>query len=156
MTVKGTTRAGDAQRQKRYVDNRVAGMTPPQAARAAGYKAARHCEMLESKDSIRMRIARGMEANMSVHRHTREGVLETIDDAIGMARLIADPSSMIRGAQEINKMQGHYAPELKEIMLVGEEAQRQAQIGNMTEAQLLKELGKEPAYIDAEFEEVKE
>ncbi len=73
-----------------------------------------------------------------------------------MARIQADPVAMVRAAQELNKMQGYYAPETKEIKLDVEVNVRQQQIQSMTEEDLLKAMGKELPYIDASFEELPE
>ena len=48
---------------------------------------------------------------------SRMDVIEGIQEGIMMAKLAADPGSMIKGWCEIGKMLGHYAPEVKRFEL---------------------------------------
>ncbi len=155
MGRKGRTLVDDNALREKYIQYRIAGMYPTQAARAAGYKDPHgSVSNLEGNPEIRDIIAAEVANARMESKYTREGVMEVLDEAIGMAKMISDPSAMVRGAQEINKMQGYYAPETKNVVLSGEVTQKLDQISNMSEADLLKRLGKDAAYIDAEFEEI--
>lgn len=73
-----------------------------------------------------------------------------------MGRIACDGMTMIRGAQEVNKMQGFYAPETKVIDLNADVNVRVHQLQSMNEEDLLAALGQKPSFIDAEFIEVEE
>ncbi len=151
----GLTAPGDAQRRQQYIAYRIAGMDPTPAARAAGYKHPKTSSRdLERMPDVHDVIVAEIQNARMESKYTREGVMEVLDDAIGMARMISDPSAMVRGAAEINKMQGYYAPETKEIILSKDTARQLEQISNMSEADLLERLGKAPAFIDAQYEVV--
>jgi len=153
MSAKGCNKEDDEARREQYLLHRLAGVGPTQSARLAGYKNPREsCRDLEKRPALRDRIQNGLADQRQEIKWTRNKVMEGIEDAIRMGKIIADPSSMIRGLQEINKMQGYYAVETKEIVLTDERAKQLDQISNMSEADLLQQLGKDEAYIDAEFE----
>lgn len=155
MSAKGCNKEDDEARRERYLIHRLAGIGPTQSARLAGYKNPREsCRDLEKRPALRDRIQNGLAEQRQEAKWSRNKVMEGIEEAINMGKIISDPSSMIRGLQEINKMQGYYAVETKEIVLTDDRAQRLDQISNMDEAELLARLGKDEAYIDAEFEEV--
>lgn len=135
--------------------HRLAGIPPTAAARLVGFTNPRESARdMERRPDIKGAIQKEVAAQRRESKWDREAVLETLEDAMELAKIISDPSAMIRGVQEINKMQGHYAPETKHIQVTGDRAQQLDQISNMSEADLLERLGKDEAYIDAEFEVV--
>ena len=138
-----------------YKANRIAGMPPETAARAAGYKdPGSAVKKIKKYTEIERDIAQDL-VNMTHEAYfTRDKVMEITEEAINVARCGGDAGSMIRGVQEINKMQGYYAPEAKVVLLDHRTTVRQAQIQEMPESELLKRLGKPQAFIDAEFEEI--
>jgi len=56
-----------------------------------------------------------IEAYREIAQTSREEVIAGIKDAIGQAKLIADPGTQIKGWTELAKMLGYYAPEVKRI-----------------------------------------
>jgi len=155
MPAPGSNKEDDEARREQYLVHRVAGIGPTQSARLAGYKNPREsCRDLETRPALRERIQKALADQRQEAKWTRNKVMEGIEDAIDMGKIISDPSAMIRGLQEINKMQGYHAPETKEITLTGDRAAQLDQIGNMSESELLRRLNKDAAYIDAEFEVV--
>ena len=134
--------------------NRISGMMPQDAARAAGYRGKNAVERLK-KMNVEAEVIEKIQEITRESYYTRDRVLEVTEEAINVARVGGDAGSMIRGVQEINKMQGYYAPEAKIVLLDHRHEVRQSQIQEMPESELLKRLGKEPAFIDADFEEVK-
>ena len=85
-------------------------------------------------------------------RVTREKVEDIVLEAIDIARIKAEPGDMIRGASELSRMNGYYAPEQKQISLEGHiEIQ---QLEAMSDTQLLEILDEEPDAIEAEFERI--
>lgn len=141
--------------RERYKANRIAGMVPEAAARAAGFKDPNDAVKKIKRDT---NIEGEVQEEVSTLTHeayfTRNKVLEITEEAINIARCGGDAGSMIRAVQEVNKMQGYYAPELKAVLLDHRTTVRQAQIQEMPEEELLKRLGKPQAFIDAEFEEL--
>ncbi len=138
-----------------YIQHRLAGIRPEKAAELAGFAHPRTCtRRLEARKDVKRALSLADVTSRQRARWTRERVMDRLEAAINMGELISDPSAMIRGLQEINKMQGYYAPETKELILSPEMTARLDQISQLSEADLLARLGKKEAYIDAEFERV--
>lgn len=157
MPAKGGNALDDAARRETYLLHRLSGIPPTQSARLAGYKNPREsCRDLEKNPEIADEIASYKAKNRQQAKWTRDKVMERLENAVDMAEMATDPSSMVRGLQEINKMQGYYAPETKELVLADDVSQKLDQISQLSEAELLEKLGKQQAYIDAEFEVVEE
>jgi hypothetical protein len=141
----------------KYTANRISGMLPTTAAKYAGYKNPNSAvTQLKRDTNVERDVMEKIEEISREAYYTRDRVLEVTEEAINVARVGGDAGSMIRGVQEINKMQGFYAPEAKIVVLDHRHEVRQNQIQEMPEEELLKRLGKQPAFIDAEFEEVPE
>ena len=139
-----------------YINARVSGMTPRGASKIAGYTSHRDYLKLEEDPYVMQRLREAQTNGSREAYYTRDKVLEVTEEAINVARISADAGSMIRGVQEINKMQGYYAPETKHMTLDVEQNVRVQQIQEMSEEELLERLGKEQPYIDAEFQELSE
>jgi hypothetical protein len=67
----------------------------------------------------------------------RGDVITGFMDAIDLARLSADPGSMIRGWSEVGKMLGLYAPEKKEITITDGQRNIQSKFEIMSDEELL-------------------
>jgi len=155
MPAKGGNALDDAARREIYLQHRLAGIPPTQSARLAGYLNPKEsCRDLEKNPDIADVLAQHIAKSRQQAKWTRDKVMEGLEEAINMGKIISDPSSMIRGFQEINKMQGYYAPETKELTLSDDTVAKLDQIAQLSEAELLERLGKQQAYIDAEFERV--
>jgi len=89
---------------------------------------------------------------------TREKVQALVMEAVDMGRTLADPLAMIRGAQELNKMCGFYAPEEKRVILTSEQRRTITQFDDMSDEDIAKMLqsGNMAEAIEAEFEEISE
>jgi hypothetical protein len=141
--------------RQKYKANRIAGLMPQAAARAAGFKDPQAAaKRIKRETDIEHQVAEAVKELTQEAYYTRDKVLEITGEAIDLARMASDAGSMIRGVQEINKMQGYYAPEAKVVLLDHRTTVRQAQIQELPEHELLKRLGKPEAFIDAEFEEL--
>ena len=70
-------------------------------------------------------------------------------EAINLARLGADPGTMVKGWTEIGKMLGHYAPEVKRVEITDNQKRLQSKFTAMTDAELLQ-------VIEGEFEHVEQ
>ena len=74
-------------------------------------------------------------------------------DAIDMARLLADPQAMIKGASELSKMLGFYEPEVKKVELTAPQMRNRTRLMAMSDEDLLR-LIDEGEVMDVEFTEV--
>ena len=137
-----------------YINLRITGFTPRQAALQAGYKSKRDYSKWENDPYVQEQLAKHIVRTRKEAVYTRDKVMEIVEDAVEIGRITLDPTAMIRGAQEFNKMQGFYAPEQKEVKIAVEHTQRIQQMGEMSEEELLIALDKEKPYIDAEFQEL--
>jgi len=142
--------------REKYKAHRVAGLVPMAAARAAGYKDPHAAaKRIRQETDLEHQVAETVKEMTQEAYYTRDKVMEITGEAINLAQLSGDAGSMIRGVQEINKMQGYYAPEQKQVLLDHRHEIRRSQIQELPEAELLKRLGKPEAFIDAAFEVLK-
>lgn len=140
-------------RQLKFVDGLRMGLIPNEAAKAAGAKHPK--SLVRSAMSNPWVILQAKEIRDEIEQKmsmSRQKVQDIIMTAIGMAKLQAIPADMIRGAAELNKMLGYYAPEEKVISLDSTEGKIATELETMTEAELLALAGKELDVIEAEFE----
>jgi len=96
--------------------------------------------------------------NIRALQMTREKVQAMVLEAVDMGRIQADPLAMIRGAQELNKMCGFYAPEEKRVILTSEQRRTITQFDDMSDEEIAKVLESHEISeaIEAEFEEIAE
>jgi len=66
-------------------------------------------------DDVKEALSKARSELSTVTQIRRADAIAGIMEAIDMAKLCADPASMIRGWSEIGKMLGFYAPEVKRI-----------------------------------------
>jgi len=150
--IKGTLTA----MMQKFVDGIEMGLLPVQAAQAAGYKNPGVEAPRLVKDSVvKAELERIAEQNQKEMAMTREKVQQIVIDGIEMARIMADPMAMIRGAQELNKMCGFYAPEVKKLELNAPQRRLQTRYEEMPTDKLLEVLG-EGNILEGEFEEIEE
>lgn len=143
--------------REKYRALRYQGNVPIRAARLAGFKdPAKAVQNIRKNTMIEQDILQDLQNQTLESRYNREEVLSVIDEGINMGRIACDGMTMIRGAQEVNKMQGFYAPETKVIDLNADVNVRVHQLQSMNEEDLLAALGQKPSFIDAEFIEVEE
>ena len=132
-----------------------AGFSPLQAAKKLGYKKDkldRSTTKMQEHPAYKKEMTRLRMSSAAKTRMTREKVQDIVLEAIQMGRLIGDPMSMIRGAQELNKMCGYYAAEKKEITLNDSQRRLVDKFDNMTDEELLAAVGDDSNVIEGEFE----
>lgn len=139
-----------------YINFRLIGFSPRQAAMQAGYKSEADYMKWEDDPEVQTALKEHIQANRKEILYTRDKVMEVIERGIDICEVQGDGVGMIRGAQEFNKMQGFYAPEVKRIEISGDIEIRKREISEMSEADLLQALNKEQPYIDAKFEKLPE
>ena len=108
-----------------------------------------------------MRMPKIHEAVAYLHRKhekasqmTRKKVMDGMLEAIEMAKLQAEPATMVNGWREIGRMCGYYAAERK-ILDVNITAKRAVdKLETLSDAELLEMIDKDSDMIEGEFTEV--
>ena len=111
------------------------------------------------KDPLVQKIIKNIQSqNIRALEMTREKVQALVMEAVDMGRTLADPLAIIRGAQELNKMCGFYAPEEKRIILTSEQRRTITQFDGMTDEEVARvvDSGNMAETIEAEFKEIPE
>jgi len=125
------------EKQAAYVEGVLDGKPKPQAIAEAGYHPDTSSTVLERSESVRQEIATARAELSSAAQVKRVDMVEVLIEAIGMARVMADPMGMIAGAREVGKMLGLYAPEEKKIDLTVGQARLRTQFEGMSDQELL-------------------
>ena len=112
------------------------GATLSEASRSAGLHVSNACAALRTK-AVQSYLAEARAEIEEISTLKRLDVLNLFIEAIGMARIQADPANMINGADKIAKMMGYSAPETKRIELTGDSAVLSSKIRSMSDADLL-------------------
>lgn len=148
-----TSNTKEALMKAKFVEGVMMGMSERDAHKRAGYKPSESgLTKLKKNPWIQEQLQNMVEHVVQRGRVTRNKVEGIVLEAVDIARMKAEPGDMIRGASELNKMHGYYAPEKKEISLEGHiEVQ---QIEALSDTELLELLGDEPDAIEAEFERI--
>lgn len=148
-------------RKIEFVEYIGMGLTPRQAIKKLGYKSkGNSAHMVEAnlmKDPfVQQELSRIQESNKADMEITREKVQSIVLEAIDMGRMISDPMSIIRGAQELNKMCGFYAPEKKKITLTSEQRRLATKYDEISDEDLISMINEQDKAnaIEAEFEEI--
>lgn len=88
--------------------------------------------------------------------YSKDDIIEGISEAIGIARVIADPNTMIRGWETIAKLTGHDKPAQVNINIIGSRVSEvRKELARMDDQRLLEIAGVNDV-IDADFYEVKQ
>ncbi len=102
-------------RQAAYVKNRAKGLPKQESAILAGYSEDREKAgaQVERSEVVQRELAKARAETARAVNTTKEDIAQMIIDAVEMARVMADPQAMVRGASELAKLLGHNAPEVK-------------------------------------------
>lgn len=154
MPLPATLPSGSLTEQRaKYLEARGIGMNPARAAAYAGYANPNvYAYKLEEDPEIKEALAKVQAQNAQISKMTRRKVTDIVLEAIEMARLVQDPTAMIRGAQELNKMCGYYAPEKKELELTGPKDRVRRELERLSEEELVRLASGE--VIEGEYEVV--
>lgn len=139
--------------KERFVQGIESGMSPPQAATYAGSRdPVQYANLMLRQDEwVRGQMERiRAEANAN-SKVSREKVTQIVLDAVDMAKVMSSPGEMIRGAAELNKMNGYYAPDKVDIQVEARLKRVQTQYESMSDAELLEVMGEAVDPIEAEF-----
>lgn len=138
------------EREQNFVDNIMAGMPPTTAAMASGTTPGYTQNVPKIQAEIARARAEVQDATLLKRLDTINGILE----AINMAKLISDPTAMIRGWVEIGKILGHYAPEVREIRITGDQQRVKNQLEGLTDEELFAIANNNVVVLDAEYTDV--
>ena len=125
------------EREEVLVEAVLDGKTMKAAAAEAGCSPKTAATIVRSSGSVKMSIADNRKELSTASQLKRADVLAGFMEAIDVARLAADPGSMIRGWTEIGKMLGLYEPEVVEVRMTAGQRAIQSKYEVMSDAELL-------------------
>jgi hypothetical protein len=141
------------EKQDVYVEARMDGASKTQAAKIAGYKPGAS-GVVEKSDDVRAALLHARSELSSATQIKRADVLEMLTEAYDMAKLAAEPASMIGAAREIGKMLGFYEPEVIKLQVSSDQAKLQRKFEVMTDEQLLEIAEGKALVVEGEFKRV--
>lgn len=125
-----------SKQQAIYVAKRETGASREASAIFAGYPANQKAgEQVEESPVVQAELEKARAALVKATGLTRESIAQMMMDAVEMARVMADPQAMIRGAAELAKLLGLNAPEVKKHLHSLDKDSREA-IRGMTDEEL--------------------
>ena len=144
-----------AERKKQFAELVAGqGLLPVQAAKQMGFKDYKHAGPKYMRDpEVQQELKKIYEENRKAMRMDRDKVYDLIEEALEMARLQGDSMAMLRAVQEINKMNGFYAPEEKKLTVSAEQRRVLSQFDDMDDEELAR-IAAEGVIVEGEFEEV--
>lgn len=127
--------------QKLFVKEWAAGNSVRSAAARAGYNdggAYAYTVLVRNPDVLAVYEAEKAKYEKQSDM-SRQKVMDMLQDAFDMAKLMADPQAMVAAAREIGKMCGYYAPTTKTIKIEGNMVLDK--MNRLTDAELLELVG---------------
>lgn len=132
-----------------FVDKVLEGVDGPRAAAAAGYAhPTAQASMVYKTQAVRDALAQARSELSSAAQITRADIIDGIMEAINMARLSADPATMVKGWTEVGKILGHYAPEVKRVEITDSQKRLQSKFEVMSDEDLIKVIEGEAERVD--------
>lgn len=139
------------EKQDKYIEARLDGKSKAEAAREAGYNVNGVAQIEKSAD-VRAALEQARSELSSVTQIKRAEVIEMLKEAYDMAKLAAEPSSMVSAAKEIGKMLGYYEPETIKIETQRGSGTVQRKLMTMSDEELLELAEGNVKVIDGEFQ----
>lgn len=139
------------EKQDKYVEARLDGKSKRQAAIDAGYSVNNVAQIEKSAD-VRAALEQARSELSTVTQIKRADVIEMLKEAYDMAKLAAEPSSMVSAAKEIGKMLGFYEPETIRIETQRNAGTVQRKLMTMTDEELMEIAEGTAKVIDGEFQ----
>lgn len=135
--------------RKLMADLLIEGASKSEAARAAGYHPSSVDNVMRQEDMQQyLADARGQIEDVATLR--RVDVMNIFMEAIEMARIQADPSQMINGADKVAKMMGYYAPETLKLEVEQNSKALQNKFRQLSDAELYELAAGRAKVIDGE------
>ena len=145
------------EQQAAFVDAKMLGKDNIAAARAAGYaRPIAQGNAVEKTVAVQRALTAARDELSSASQITRADVIDGFMEAINMAKLAADPASMIKGWSETAKVLGLYAPEVKKLEISGSQKRLQSKYESMTDAELFDIIAGRVTAIEGESTRVDE
>ena len=141
-------------RKERFAELMGQGLSYIQAGKQIGVMSETGAKQYRDDPFVQNILKKVHNENIKELQMTRGKVQDIVMEAIEMARVLADPLAIIRGAQEINKMCGFYAPEEKRVILTSEQRRTISQFDDMSDEEIARVA--ESGVIEAEFTEIEE
>jgi hypothetical protein len=138
------------EKQDKYIEARLDGKSKTEAAREAGYNV-NGVGMIEKSADVRAALEQARSELSSATQIKRADVIEMLQEAYNMAKLSAEPSSMVSAAKEIGKMLGYYEPETIRIETQRNSGTVQRKLMTMSDEELLELAEGTAQVIDGEF-----
>lgn len=121
--------------QEVFVEGILNGLSQQAAAEAAGrINGSQMASVPKIQEEIAKARAQISDATLLRRVDTVNGIL----DAIQMAKMISDPTAVIRGWVEIGKILGHYAPEVHEVHISMSQARIRDKLEALSDEDLLR------------------
>ncbi|HNC91355.1 MAG TPA: hypothetical protein PL000_20690 [Anaerolineales bacterium] len=142
--------------QADFVDATLAGKSPYEASKAAGYADPFTNQNQPFKSqAVQLALRTARDELSSAAQITRADIIDGFMEAINVARLAADPTAMIKGWSETAKVLGLYAPEVKRIEMNMNAQRLQSKFESMTDEDLIEIIqGRAKLAIEGEAERV--
>lgn len=143
-------------KQAKFIENKVElGMSDRQAALQAGYSDKAMASQLARNDKVQGAIAERREAYQEVVQMSRKRVMDGLLEAVDMAKVKADPLSMVAGWREIAKICGYYEPTRVQVDVSVNGKMLLHQMSSMSQEDLLK-LADMGDALEGEFTEIED
>ena len=141
--------------QAAVVDAPLQGKDRVAACVAAGYvKPFANQNAPFKSEAVQLALSEARAELSTAAQITRADVIDGFMEAINVARLAADPASMIKGWSETAKVLGLYAPEVKKIEMSMNQQRLQSKFESMSDADLVAIIeGRAPLTIEGEVVE---
>lgn len=105
-----------SKQQAIYVAQRAKGHTKQESAIMAGYKVEENGVVkVERSEKVQTALTQARKETAKNLGLTKEDIAQGLLDAANMAKVMADPSAMVRAYSELGKMLGFYEPEKKKV-----------------------------------------
>jgi phage terminase small subunit len=143
-------------KQRRFIEYRMQGFLPSQAAKKAGMDEGYGREF-ENDPRVKEILAAYYQDETEEHSVTRDKVVAGMLEGIEICKLQADGVGVVNGWEKLARICGVAAPERKELSISVEGQLIQHELHQLDEQQLLALVGRERQLtLDAEFEEVED
>lgn len=139
-------------KQDKYVEARLDGKSKTEAARVAGYNTTNGGLQIEKSADVRAALQQARSELSSATQIKRADVIEMFKEAYDMAKLAAEPASMVASAREIGKMLGLYEPETIKLEASRAGSKIQAKLMSMSDDELMELAEGVATVIDGEFQ----
>ncbi len=127
-------RSAVTEKQAKFVEAKLHGLSDNAAAQAAGLANGTHASR---SPTIKEQLTAARRWLTDTTQITRLDVIEGVIDGIECARMQGDAGNVIKGRTEVGKILGHYAPEVKKVELSLSQGRLRAKFEALSDEDLL-------------------